>query len=81
MNQFLTLVLGVLAGAACFWAATPHFIPVNCDVPSIEVPIKLSVNGICHTPESQYFNGIKHYTPYDSLSECITDGGRFPANQ
>jgi hypothetical protein len=38
--------------------------------------VKLSKNGICHTPESRWYEQTKHYTPFDTLQACLDAGGR-----
>ncbi|HHF3083332.1 HNH endonuclease family protein [Vibrio diabolicus] len=42
--------------------------------------IKLSNNGVCHTPESPSYNRTKNYVSFTSLEACIEDGGRKPKN-
>jgi len=40
--------------------------------------IKQSSSGLCHPPESSYYERTKNYTPYDSLQACLNEGGRLP---
>mgnify|MGYP001563905981 CR=1 FL=1 len=42
------------------------------------LPVKMSDSGICHEPGSTYYSRTKKYTPYDTLEECLDDGGRLP---
>ncbi|AWW46787.1 hypothetical protein DPM18_08170 [Polynucleobacter paneuropaeus] len=42
--------------------------------------VKKSKSGICHTSSSNYYNQIKHFTPYMTLDECLKSGGRLPKN-
>jgi beta-lactamase superfamily II metal-dependent hydrolase len=59
--------------------------PVDCpkvitasDVPEFENIVKKSGSGICHTPESAWYERTKNFTPYKSLAECFDSGGRNP---
>ena len=40
--------------------------------------IKRSSSGICHPPESGWYERTKNYTPFDSLKACLQAGGRLP---
>ena len=41
-------------------------------------PIKLSRNGICHEPQTSYYERTIHFTPFKALEECLSAGGRTP---
>jgi hypothetical protein len=41
-------------------------------------PVKMSKSGICHAPNTTYYNQTKNYTPYTTLKECLNAGGRMP---
>ncbi len=41
-------------------------------------PVKMSKSGICHVPNSTYYNQTKNFTPYKTLDECLKSGGRMP---
>ena len=41
-------------------------------------PVKMSKSGICHAPNSTYYEQTKHYTPYKNMDECLKAGGRLP---
>jgi hypothetical protein len=41
-------------------------------------PVKMSKSGICHAPNSTYYNQTKHFTPYPTLKDCLNAGGRMP---
>lgn len=40
--------------------------------------VKKSNSGICHDESSRSFQQTKHYTPYQSIDECLAAGGRLP---
>ncbi|SME88046.1 hypothetical protein [Desulfovibrio gilichinskyi] len=40
--------------------------------------VKMSKSGICHDTSSQYYSRTKHYTPFNSLEDCLKAGGRLP---
>lgn len=42
------------------------------------VEVKRSLSGLCHPKGSQFYDYIKFYTEYDSLSQCVLEGGRLP---
>ncbi len=41
-------------------------------------PVKMSNSGICHTPGSTYYEQTKNFTPFKTLQECLSAGGRMP---
>jgi len=41
-------------------------------------PVKMSKSGICHAPNTTYYNQTKNFTPYKTLKECLNAGGRMP---
>ncbi len=41
-------------------------------------PVKLSKNGICHSPGSEYYDRTKEFDSYPSLAACLKAGGREP---
>jgi len=41
-------------------------------------PVKMSTSGICHVPNSTYYDQTKNFTPYNTLDECLKAGGRTP---
>jgi hypothetical protein len=41
-------------------------------------PVKMSKSGICHAPGSTYYKQTKNYTPYPTLKDCLSAGGRMP---
>ncbi len=43
-----------------------------------EKPVKMSNSGICHAPNTTYYEQTKKFTPYKSLDECLKAGGRMP---
>lgn len=45
---------------------------------SIEPNVKLSASGICHDESSASFNRTKNYQAFDSVANCIAQGGRLP---
>ena len=40
--------------------------------------IKQSNSGICHPPQSNWYERTKNYTSFDSLESCLDEGGRLP---
>jgi hypothetical protein len=43
-----------------------------------EKPVKMSNSGICHAPNTTYYEQTKNFTPYKTLGECLKAGGRMP---
>lgn len=41
--------------------------------------IKKSNSGLCHPPESAWYERTKSYTEFDSLQACLNSGGRLPS--
>lgn len=42
--------------------------------------IKNSNSGICHPPQSSYYERTKNFRSFESLQSCLDSGGRLPAN-
>ena len=51
---------------------------VTSGVLAQEKPVKMSNSGICHTPNTTYYEQTKKFTPYKTLDECLNTGGRMP---
>jgi len=47
--------------------------------PISAVLIKKSNSGLCHPPESAWYERTKSYTEFDSLQACLNSGGRLPS--
>ena len=43
-------------------------------------PVKMSKSEICHAVDSSYYDRTKNFTAYETLDECLEDGGRLPKN-
>lgn len=41
--------------------------------------VKRSSSGLCHPPESSWFERTKNFTAFDSLKSCLQAGGRLPS--
>ena len=42
------------------------------------VAVKLSTSGICHDASSRHYERVKNFTPYESMQQCLDNGGRAP---
>lgn len=42
--------------------------------------VKQSSSGICHPPESSWYDRTKNYTPFDSVRACLDADGRLPSD-
>jgi hypothetical protein len=62
-SNFISLIASLLMTAAAF--ATTE-------------PVKMSKSGICHAPNTTYYNQTKNFTPYPTLKDCLNAGGRMP---
>ena len=40
--------------------------------------VKMSSSGICHDVSSRHYERVKNFKPYESMQECLDDGGRKP---
>ncbi len=45
---------------------------------STDLPVKKSTSSICHAPGTTYYAKTKNYTPYNTVDECLSSGGRLP---
>jgi hypothetical protein len=48
--------------------------PVFAETPNV----KMSVNNICHSSGSAYYNRTKNFTTFESIAACLAAGGRLP---
>jgi hypothetical protein len=51
---------------------------ISAGVIAQEKPVKMSNSGICHAPNTTYYEQTKNFTPYKSLDDCLKAGGRMP---
>lgn len=48
-------------------------------VPAVALAtVKQSSSGLCHPPQSPWYERTTHFTPFDSLEACLSAGGRLP---
>jgi hypothetical protein len=40
--------------------------------------VKMSNNGLCHPPQSSWYERTKNYQPFDTLEACLDSGGKLP---
>jgi hypothetical protein len=40
--------------------------------------VKMSNSGLCHPPQSSWYERTKNYTAFDSLEVCLESGGKLP---
>jgi hypothetical protein len=59
-------------------AGTLFFVVIFSAQISAKQVIKKSSSGICHPPESSWYERTKNYIPFDSLKTCLQEGGRLP---
>ena len=62
MNRRLGLLAVVMAVSTCVDAA----------------PVKMSQSGICHDPDSAWYEKTTRFVPYPSVEACLQAGGRLP---
>ncbi len=41
--------------------------------------VKKSSGGICHPPQSSWYERTSNFIPFDSVKECLNSGGRLPS--
>jgi hypothetical protein len=51
---------------------------ISTGVLAQEKPVKMSNSGICHAPNTTYYEQTKNFTPFKTLDECLKAGGRMP---
>ena len=67
LNVVLLIGVFVVAGLC-----KPSYASATTDV------VKKSKSAICHSTASPYYNRVKNFTPYSSLTVCLDSGGRLP---
>lgn len=43
--------------------------------------VKQSTSGICHAPQSPHYGRVTHFTAYETLADCVANGGSLPVNR
>jgi hypothetical protein len=61
------------AGFACLMGQMVS-LPVSAEL------IKQSSSGICHSPQSSWYERTKNFSAYESIDVCLAAGGRLPKN-
>lgn len=46
--------------------------------PAFASVVKMSNGGICHQPQSSWYDRTKNFQPFDSIEACLAAGGRLP---
>lgn len=46
--------------------------------PAFASVVKMSNSGICHPPQSSWYDRTKTFQPFDSVEACLASGGRLP---
>jgi len=64
---------------AVFGAVVALLFSLGLALPAVAT-VRQTSSGICHPPESRYYDGLRSYTPHQTLQECLNSGGRMPAN-
>jgi hypothetical protein len=54
------------------------FILLTVFNPAFASIVKMSNSGICHPPQSSWFDRTKNFQPFDSVDACLAAGGRLP---
>lgn len=53
---------------------------IFCSLAMISVagsaPVRKSKHGVCHTPDSRYYQTLKHYKEFPNMAACVASGGR-----
>lgn len=55
-----------------------RFKEYHCHNSNFQPPVKKSKSMICHEKGSTYYSRTKNFIPYESITECISQGGRPP---
>ena len=50
----------------------------SCDQMNNDPNVKKSKSGICHKKGTQYYKQTKNYKSFNSINDCLNDGGRLP---
>ena len=74
MREPLNIMVCVLRILPLFFSLVVGFI----SVPAHASVIKKSNSGLCHPPQSSWYERTKNYQPYDSLDACLDSGGELP---
>lgn len=76
MKRFFTLSLLTILTASLLGCGSKS--STSVDVGDTEPMVKMSASSICHKKGSTYYDKTNNFVPYDSLEECLNDGGRLP---
>jgi hypothetical protein len=76
-----TIFVGSILAILLSLTACGHNAVANSPVSLTEPNVKQSSSGICHDKTSPSYNRTKKFEGFDSVAECIADGGRLPKSK
>jgi hypothetical protein len=75
------ILMGSILAIFLSLTACDHTAVANSPVTPTEPSVKQSTSGICHDNTSPSYNRTKTFEGFDSVAECIADGGRLPKSK
>lgn len=80
MKEGVIFLCGLMAGLCLSTISGPWEAGQLIGTPDKEkvIEVKRSLSGLCHPKGSQFYDYLEFYTEYDSLTQCVLEGGRLP---
>jgi hypothetical protein len=76
-----TILMGSILAIFLSLTACGHTAVADSPVTPTEPIVKQSTSGICHDKTSPSYSRTKKFEGFDSVAECIADGGRLPKSK
>jgi len=76
-----TILMGSILAIFLSLTACGHTADSNSPAAPTEPNVKQSTSGICHDKTSPSYSRTKKFEGFDSVAECIADGGRLPKSK
>ncbi|MCK0162260.1 HNH endonuclease family protein [Marinobacter sp. S6332] len=51
---------------------------IEATTPVFASTVKMSASGLCHPPQSSWYDRTQNYKPFNGLQACLKAGGRLP---
>lgn len=67
-----------MSGLSRIFSLSLFLVAISFSITADADVVKMSNSGLCHPPQSSWYERIKNYQPFDSLRACLDSGGELP---
>lgn len=70
--------LNITVGASSILSVLLFIVGIPFSVTAYAEVVKMSNSGLCHPPQSSWYERTQNYQAFDSLKACLASGGKLP---